>query len=511
MGETKVSNLKKKLREKLGKGIESRVMTDIEDRYVYSTKRIFFAGDEEENIPELVIKPRGEDEVRETRRILLKEGFTPVSRDKYLRSEPENPGKIALIDYTEPIYPPVSPNSQTGFASFSNIRLEGSGGTKTLEEKCKEHTICKGYCPIGQTVYGDVETWSPKGRLIISREITSDEESEIEQSKKVSDILFSCAACGNCYRNCTEEIDRMYEGFIEAKKRIIERGQQIPHTIKDALESTLLQGNPYQEPRRKREEWISEIDADISVVEESESVDLLLFVGCSPSYEERNQELAKALAKILVNYLDLEVGVLGKKENCCGSSQRIIGEEGLFEEMVTENSEHISSIEFDNFVTISPHCYDVIKNEYHKYGGADLDPLHYTQFLVRRLNTGDFSEFEENEKTVTYHDPCYLDRHNKVHKEPRDLIKKIPGFEYVDIESTSMCCGGGGGRMWFDDPQVEKRPPEPIIESSLDAGADILAVACPFCLTNFEDSVKTMGVEEKLTVKDISELVASAL
>lgn len=506
-------DLKKKLEEKLGEKSANRILTDMEDRFVYSIEKVFVPEDDEERkIPDIVVKVKSIDEANIVRQLFLEEGYTPIYRDRILHPRPETGDRIGLIDFTEPIFLPISDESAANFTTFSDLRMEGlRPDASVLQDKCEEHTICKGYCPIGQTVYGDVETWSSKGRLIISRELTQEGKSEIEHSKKVSDILYSCATCGNCFRSCAAETERVWEGFLEAKRRIIEEKEGIvPTTIRDALESTFIQGNPFRFPRSKRSDWINDIDVEVPVLEEGSSVEVLFFVGCSPSYEERNQEIAKSLAKILIGHLDLDVGILGNEENCCGNPPRTMGEEGLFEELIERNSEVFSSINFNVLLTASPHCYHFFKNEYPKYG-VDINPLHYTQFLEKNLKDIEPSQTEEDGNVVAYHDSCYLDRHNNIHDEPRSLLKLLPDLEFVEIDTGALCCGGGGPRMWFDDPYLESRPAEPIIERALNKGADILAVACPFCVTNFEDSLKTMGLEEELIVKDISELIVSAL
>lgn len=508
-----VQDLKKALTEELGKGKEHRILTDPEDHFVYSIEKYFDSYREDEQgraeIPDVVVKVDSMDEADRVRQIILEMGYIPSFRDKFLNPQPKEGKGLVLIDSTEPFHLPLMAESPTRLKELSDLRLERRKSAETiLQDKCEDHTICKGYCPIGQTVYDDIETWSVKGRQIVSRELVKD-AGEIEHSKKVSDILFSCASCGNCFRACTEEMDRMFEGPIEGKRAVIEeREGVVPPNIQDALEKTFINRNPWGYPRSERGDWTENLDIDVPILKEGDSAEILYFVGCSPSYENRNQEIAKSLAKIF-DYLDLDFGILGNNESCCGNSQRVMGEDGLFEEMVERNSEVFSSIDFDRVVTSSPHCFNDLKNKYPDFG-VEVEPYHYTQLLVDKLKAEDLSGSGE-ERAVAYHDSCYLSRHNDVRNEPRELLNRIPGVKFVEINTDTLCCGGGGGRMWFEDPITISRPPKPIVERALNKGADTLAVACPFCLTNFEDEVKSMNLEDELEVKDISELLCSAL
>ncbi|MFB6361395.1 MAG: (Fe-S)-binding protein, partial [Halobacteriales archaeon] len=197
-------------------------------------------------------------------------------------------------------------------------------------------------------------------------------------------------------------------------------------------------------------------------------------------------------------------------ETCAGNHQRALGEEGLFEELVETNAAVLEAVQYDTLLTADPHAFHSLKNEYVEKG-VDRDPVHYTQFLVGQVDPARLNAKTDEPLTVTYHDPCNLGTHNDVTAEPRRLLSWLPGYEFVDIETQALCCGGGGGRMWFEDAVVEQRPSQPIVELAMDVEADVLAVACPFCATNFEEARKTNELEEDLEVRDISELLAEAL
>jgi len=525
--ESEVLKLKEKLMEALGEEAKYRILTDPEDIYVYSHGRIFLGSDPsfKRQTPSLVVKAKSLDEVYLVVRLSLENGFIPVYEDILLNPISRADKKIVLIDFNEPIHPPAPkrripnrplkeellpghvrlvmnsvpdplPNSET-------IPLRNPSRSD-MPEKCKEHSICKGYCPIGQTAYDGIETFSSKGRFIIARGVL---RGEIRISKKVLDILYSCATCGQCFRNCSEYLDKLYKSFIAAKRKAVEEGYVLP-TIKKALESTARSWNPWGLPPSQRTDWARDLDVKIPVLKEGDSTEILLFVGCTPSYDTRARETVRSLAKILVKHLGLKVGILGNDEKCCGHVQRAMGEEGLFEYLVKENAKTFKSIKFETLLTICPHCYSTFKNEYVEFG-VDLNPMYYTDFLEQKIGEFKFLN-EKGEKIITYHDSCYLYRHNDVYESPRKLLKSLPGAKFVDIESGTLCCGGAV-RMWFEDPFRVRPVAQPVIERALDVKANILAVACPYCLINIEDAVKVMDIEEKLAVKEISELICSSL
>lgn len=508
-----VSDVRTQLEAELGADV--RVMTELEDRFVYSIEKWFDEyrdpQSDEAGLPAIVVRVKSVDATETARRILEASGYTPVYRDSLAQSNLEGRDNVALIDATDVWHLPADLDNQARSITQPDLRVDHTESTDMfIQDRCESHHICKGYCPINRTVYDDVETFSAKGRAIISRELTTDTDSPIEHSQRVSDILFSCAACGNCFRPCTDELTTMYEGLIEGKREIIEsRDGVVPSSIQEVLENTFLYGNPGGQPEKRRAAWTREVDVDVRIVEPGESVDVLLFVGCEASYDERNQVIAESLARTF-DALDLDWGILGTAESCAGNHQRALGEEGLFEEQVDRNAESLTAVDYETLVTADPHSYHSFKTEYLDYG-VDLDPIHYTQFLVEYLDPEAFDDDPGDIRRVTYHDSCYLGTHNDVTAEPRKLLQWLPGYEFVDIESQALCCGGGGGRMWYEDPYVEERPSQPVVELAMAEKVDVLAVACPFCASNFEEARKTNDLEESFTVRDISELVIEAL
>ncbi|HEC33516.1 MAG TPA: (Fe-S)-binding protein, partial [Chloroflexi bacterium] len=201
----------------------------------------------------------------------------------------------------------------------------------------------------------------------------------------------------------------------------------------------------------------------------------------------------------------------GTEETCCGNEVRRVGEMGLFEMLVEEGKPLLESIGAKRMVTTSPHCFNTLRNE---YGLEGIEVLHYTQLLALLLEEGKPEFSGRVEKTVTYHDPCFLGKQNHVFDEPRAILEAIPGVRFVEmdrIRERSLCCEGGGGRMWVEGTNLEERLAFQRVHEAAETGAEVLAVACPFCLAMLEDAVKVQGLEEQLRVMDIAELVAAAL
>lgn len=207
----------------------------------------------------------------------------------------------------------------------------------------------------------------------------------------------------------------------------------------------------------------------------------------------------------------MDFGILGTEESCCGNEIRRMGEEGLFEELVGENTEKIRATGVRWVVTTSPHCYNALRNEYSLEG---VEVLHYTQLFSRLLSEGAVRPQREVRKRVVYHDPCFLGKQNGIYDPPRQLLMAIPGVELLEFSrcrEISLCCEGGGGRMWVEGTAQGTRNSEIRVQEAAALGAEVIATACPFCLLTLEDSVKTTGLEGRLEVKDISELLGEAL
>ena len=363
---------------------------------------------------------------------------------------------------------------------------------------CIQCGKCTGGCPMAMKTH-----LNP--RSLIYRILVAGNGFDLEGYEE----LWDCTTCATCYSRCPKLVNPM-EAVIALRSAIVEKGRIHPN-VKTALESTFRHGNPLTMPREERGAWAD----DLGLKSAADGAENLFFVGCTPSYDPRVQKVSRALVRLL-QHAGFDFGILGAEESCCGSEVRRLGEAGLFEMISEENVELFKGIGAEQIFTTSPHCFNTFKNDYPKNG---LKVQHYTQVLAKLVEppqgaapqlsfTGKF------EKTVTYHDPCYLGKHNQVFDEPRAVLKSIPGVKLVEMDRSrekSLCCEGGGGRMWLEGTNPGLRLAQLRVKEALDTGAEVLATACPFCLLTLEEAVKHLNVEDRLKTMDIAEIAVQAL
>ena len=262
-----------------------------------------------------------------------------------------------------------------------------------------------------------------------------------------------------------------------------------------------------QEERTKRADWAK----GLPVKTFAEGMEVLYFVGCYLSYDPRMKKVAAATVEVL-NRAGIEFGILGSKENCCGESIRKTGSEDVFKNLAKENIKAFIDNGVRKILVSSPHCYHTFKNEYPEFM-VNFEVVHASQYLFELLKAGRLEPNQTYTKKVAYHDPCYLGRHNDVYDEPRELLRGVPGLELIELVDSrrdSLCCGGGGGRIWMDTPQNE-RFSDIRLKQAQEAGAEVLATACPYCITNFEESRLNLEFEEILEIKDITEIIREVI
>jgi len=282
---------------------------------------------------------------------------------------------------------------------------------------------------------------------------------------------------------------------------------EVPEALRISVKNIASVGNPLGEAAEKRGDWAS----DLKVKIHTNSTGLLYFPCCVPAYDPKIKRVAQATANIL-DRTGADFGIMGVEENCCGESIRKAGNESLFQNLAQRNIKAFAKAGVKKITVSSPHCYHTFKNEYPELG-ADFEVTHIVQYLAQLITDGKLRFTKEVNKRVAYHDSCYLGRHNDIYDEPRDVLKSIPGLELVempDFRENALCCGGGGGRIWLKTKKGE-RFSDIRIQQALDVGANVLAVSCPYCMSNFEDSVLTIGKEGAIEIKDIVELVEEAL
>lgn len=359
---------------------------------------------------------------------------------------------------------------------------------------CIQCGKCTGGCPMA------IKT-KLNPRSLILRLLTALDGFDLEGH----DELWDCTTCATCSSRCPKLVNPM-ETIISLRSAFVEQGRVHPN-VKTALESTFRQGNPLTMPREDRAAWADALELKPMQA----GVEYLYFVGCTPSYDPRAQKVARSLVS-LMKKSGVDFGILGVEENCCASEVRRLGETGLFEMMVEENQEKFKAAGVKKMFTTSPHCFNAFRNDYPKAAGVEV--RHYTQVLAEAVEKKNLEFTGRFEKTVTYHDPCYLGRHNGVFDEPRAVLASVPGVNLVEMDRSrqkSLCCEGGGGRMWLEGTNPGVRLAQLRVKEALDTGAEVLATACPFCLLTLEEAAKLLNVEDRLHVMDIAEIAAQAL
>jgi Fe-S oxidoreductase len=323
-----------------------------------------------------------------------------------------------------------------------------------------------------------------------------------------SDNIWLCTTCGICPQQCPRDV-RQIESGVSLRRIATEYGV-FPTTarpVRGISASLLGKGNPLNEDRQKRADWTE----GLSVNTFTEGMEVLYFPGCYLSYDPRLKKVARATARIL-NKVGMDYGILGSRENCCGESIRKTGDEDLFKRLARENIKNFVDSGVKKILVSSPHCYHTFKNEYPEFM-VNFEVVHITQYLSELIDAGRLEFTGEYAKKVTYHDPCYLGRHNDIYDEPRAALKQIPGLELVEMpetRTTSLCCGGGGGRIWMETLKGE-RFSDIRLEQALNAGAEVLATSCPYCITHFEESRLALKDSDSLAIKDITEIIAEVI
>lgn len=348
------------------------------------------------------------------------------------------------------------------------------------------------------------ETYAPGGRMWLIRAWLND---EIRTSERFQEILFSCATCANCVEHCVFTFSEdLVNIFIAAREELV-NGGIIPPPVRDYLKSININGNPYKEPAEERGKW-----AEGTSIEKYDGQEYLFYVGCVGSYDERAKKIARAVGNIL-NEAGISMGILGEKEMCDGNEVRALGEAGLFRFLAEQNISLFKELGIKKIITLDPHAFNAFKNDYTGLGG-EFEVYHYTQVLAP-LITADKIPLSEYKARITFHDPCYLGRHNKEYDAPRTILKAIPGVELVEMEQNrenAFCCGGGGGNFFTDILGGGKDSPNRIrVREAVDTGARIITVACPQCAKMLEDGIKAEELDEKLEVLDVAEIVTRAL
>ena len=403
---------------------------------------------------------------------------------------------MAAVDQAAP--PPLQLRPDLGFIE----RLAQAAGDSF--KRCYQCGTCSVVCPL-----------SFQGTHLPRREMALAQWG-LEGDLLASPNLWLCTTCGNCARLCPREVD--IPETIRAARELCVLDRAVPPELAKAFENLQRQGNPLGEPARRRAEWTAGAGVPVPLISElGRPVDVLWYVSDYTSYHPRGRDAACAMARVL-HALGVDFAILGPEERSDADSARLAGETGLFELLAEQNIRTLRKYRFKRIVVMDPHAFNAFTHHYPRLGGR-WEVLHYTQFLAPLVERLPFRS--RLDVTVTYHDPCYLGRHNGEFDAPRKLLAAIPGVTLVEMphhRANGYCCGGGGGGMWLDgfvagqlsERLSERRVREAVETVGLD-GSGVLSVACPYEPSRFEDALKSTGNDGRLVVRDIVELLDQAL
>lgn len=368
---------------------------------------------------------------------------------------------------------------------------------KKLIQSLKEHLLEQSEYPFKIKV--------PKTSLLIPE---ADPPRSLIGEVIPEDAIWSCCTCLACQEACPVYVEHINK-IIDMRRSLILEQAKVPELAEPILTSIEARGHVVIGTTHTRTDW--EEGLEVKHLSEDSAVDLVFWVGCQASLEDRSMKIAQAFGKVL-KAANVNFATLGTEETCCGDPARRMGNEYLFQMQATKNIELLKNYGVKKIVTTCPHCFNTIKNEYPQFGG-EFEVIHHSQLITQLMKEGRLKLTSGLNQRITYHDPCYLGRHNDIYDPPREVLAAIANGDLVEMERNhwnSFCCGGGGGHFWVEEKQG-KRISDVRIEDVIKTNAEIVATACPYCMQMLEDSIKSKDAEESLKDLDIAELVAEAI
>ncbi|MEN8614124.1 (Fe-S)-binding protein [Dehalogenimonas sp. THU2] len=377
-------------------------------------------------------------------------------------------------------------------APFTEVaELIKESGAEALD-RCYQCGTCSATCP-----WRDYISFLPRRMF---------EEARLGLTDFEIDNVWRCVTCNKCVQRCPRDVP-IIDIMRALRRAVIGMGiAEAPAPLAGALRNLSATGNPMGESADTRNAWAQGLDIKTF----DAATEYLFFPCCVTAFDPALRNAVRSTAEVLtaagVNYGVIENVV------CCGESARKAGDEALFQQLAGGNTTLFSENKVTRIIVNSPHCYHTLKNEYPELGSR-FEVIHTSQLLADLLAAGRLKFQSHVNRKITYHDPCYLGRHNGVYQEPREVIGAVPGVELVELQpgrAESLCCGGGGGRIWMETPRAE-RFSENRIQQAAATGADTLVTACPYCLSNFKDSGLNQPLPDGFSILDISELIIQAL
>jgi Fe-S oxidoreductase len=328
------------------------------------------------------------------------------------------------------------------------------------------------------------------------------------------EVIWDCTTCGACVQACPVNIEHI-DAIVDMRRNLVMGESRFPREMQTALQSLETTGNPWGQPPQARIEWAKgtskQKPLEIPHISEAPDAEVLFWVGCAGAYDDRNKKVVYDFAR-LMQIAGVKFATLGPDENCNGDPARRMGAEYIYQMLAEQNIELLKENKVKKIVTICPHCFNTIFNEYPQFGGT-FEVMHHTEYLAQLVREGRLQPKSPMPERITYHDPCYLARHNDVWKGARDVIEAIPGTEYGELHRhghNTFCCGAGGARMWMEE-NMGKRVNNERTDEALASASDTLATGCPFCNIMLSDGVTERKADDRMQVRDVAQLLMQSI
>ena len=387
------------------------------------------------------------------------------------------------------------------------LDLEACTNCGRCQDVCPAHLTQKPLSPRRMTQNLKNHLWQEGPKLLSAP--SDQRHSEAIMEKTVGeDELWACTNCMACEEACPVYIEQISRN-IDLRRYLVLVETKYSSDIRLTLKNLEKTNNPWGMARGLRTDWAK--DLGVKKFSEESDPEILLWVGCCGSFDARNQKVATSIVKIL-QATGIRFGILGNEEGCCGDPARRIGNEYLYQTTAEANIEILKGYGVKNILTLCPHCFHTLKNEYPQFGG-EFQVIHHTEFLTDLISSGKLRLTRPINKVITYHDSCYLGRANQIFEAPRKILRSIPGLKITEMErhhKQSFCCGAGGGRMWMEE-HIGTRINQMRTDQAIQTKATLVGTACPYCLTMLVDGIKEKGQEGNMAAFDLSELIEQSM